>query len=142
MKSISHKTVMQTIKHFGHIAEYLKVPATEAENERLIELARQLKTQLKPKKDAVTAELLDLVLDHIERYEKHVYSLRSMKPTDVLLFLMEQHQLTQGDLPEIGSQSHVSKVLHGKRQLTFEQITALSKRFHVSPAVFFSNPKN
>ncbi len=142
MNLISHKTVAQTIKCFSHIAEYLKVPANEAENERLSELARQLKTQLKSKRDTTTAELLDLVVDHIELYEKRAYPLRSMEPTEVLLFLMEQHQLTQKDLPEIGSQSHVSKVLHEKRQLTLEQITALSKRFGVSLAVFFKLKEN
>jgi HTH-type transcriptional regulator/antitoxin HigA len=142
MNSISHKTIVQTIKYFSHIAEYLKVPANESENERLLELARQLKAQLKSKKDTITAELLDLVINHIDLYEKRAYPVRSMKPTEVLLFLMEQHQLTQSDLPEIGSQSHVSKVLNEKRQLTLEQIAALSKRFGVSPAVFFQSKKN
>jgi HTH-type transcriptional regulator / antitoxin HigA len=142
MNLISHKTVAQTIKYFGHIAEYLKIPVNEEGNDRLLELARQLKAQLKSKKDATTAELLDIVLDHIEAYEKRAYPLRSMKPTEILLFLMEQHQLSQRDLPEIGSQSHVSKILHEKRQLTLDQIATLSERFGISPAVFFSVKKN
>ncbi len=139
MKNLSHKDVEQTIRHFSYIAEYLKVPTNELENQRLIELVHQLKAQIKIKKDASTVELLDLLLDHIELYEKQAYPLRSMKPMEILLFLIEQHQLTQSDLPEIGSQSHVSKILHGKRQLTLEQIIALSKRFNVSPMIFFSH---
>jgi len=137
MNHLSNKEMMQAIRHFSHIAEYLKIPENETENQRLIELARQLRTELKAKKDPHKAEMLDLILDHIEHYETQAYPLRSLKPTEVLLFLMEQHQLTQSDLTEIGSQSHVSKVLNGKRQLTLDQITGLSKRFHVSPAVFF-----
>ena len=109
------------------------------EKQLLIELVHQLKAQIKIKKDASTVELLDLLLDHIELYEKQTYPLRSMKPMEILSFLIEQHQLTQSDLPEVGSQSHVSKVLHGKRQLTLEQIIALSKRFNVSPMIFFSH---
>jgi HTH-type transcriptional regulator / antitoxin HigA len=139
MKNLSHKAVEQAIRHFSYIAEYLKVPTNESENQRLIELVHQLKAQIKIKKEASTVELLDLLIDNIELYEKQAYPLSSMKPTEILSFLIEQHQLTQSDLPEIGSQSHVSKVLHGKRQLTLEQIIALSKRFSVSPIVFFSH---
>ena len=50
---------------------------------------------------------------------------------------MEDHHLTQADLPEISNQSLVSKILKGERSLTTEHIQKLSKRFHVSPAVFF-----
>ena len=55
---------------------------------------------------------------------------------DVLCFLMEEHGLTQSDLPEIGSQGVVSEVLRGKREPNIRQIRALAKRFQVSPAVF------
>ena len=60
-----------------------------------------------------------------------------MSAVEVLKVLMEDHGLGQGDLPEIGSQSLVSKILSNERQLTKEHIEKLSKRFHVSPAVFF-----
>jgi HTH-type transcriptional regulator/antitoxin HigA len=49
---------------------------------------------------------------------------------------MEEHGLTQSDLPEIGSQGVVSEVLRGKRELNIRQIRALARRFQVSPAVF------
>ncbi len=50
---------------------------------------------------------------------------------------MEEHDLKQSDLKlEIGSQGVVSEILNGKRQLNARQIKGLSKRFHVSPAVF------
>lgn len=49
---------------------------------------------------------------------------------------MEEHELTQSDLPEIGSQGVVSEVLNGKRELNLRQVRALANRFHVSPAVF------
>jgi HTH-type transcriptional regulator/antitoxin HigA len=52
---------------------------------------------------------------------------------------MEQPVLSQADLPEIGSQSVVSEVLRGKRELNVRQIRALSRRFHVSPDAFFPN---
>jgi len=37
----------------------------------------------------------------------------------------------------LGSESVVSKVLSGKRELNKHHIEKLSKRFSVSPAVFF-----
>ena len=49
---------------------------------------------------------------------------------------MEEHGLTQSDLPEVGSQGVISDILRGKRELNVRQIRTLAKRFHVSPAVF------
>jgi HTH-type transcriptional regulator/antitoxin HigA len=49
---------------------------------------------------------------------------------------MEEHDLRQSDLPEIGSQGVISEMLSGKRQFNVRQIKLLSKRFKVSPAVF------
>jgi len=54
----------------------------------------------------------------------------------MLKFFMQEHGLGQNDLPEIGSQSLISKILNGERQLTVEHIRQLSNRFGVSPAVF------
>jgi len=54
-----------------------------------------------------------------------------------LKVLMEQHELGGADLPEIGSKSLVSRILSGDRRLTKNHIEALSKRFAVSPALFF-----
>jgi HTH-type transcriptional regulator / antitoxin HigA len=46
--------------------------------------------------------------------------------------------LKQRDLSsDLGGESVVSEVLSGKRKLNAKHIEQLSKRFHVSPAVFF-----
>ena len=55
---------------------------------------------------------------------------------DLLRFFMEEHNLSQSDVPEVGSQGVVSEVLSGKRELNVRQIRALSERFGVSPSVF------
>lgn len=58
----------------------------------------------------------------------------------MLRFLIERHGLKQRDLAaELGGESVVSEVLSGKRKLHAAHIDQLSKRFHVSPAVFFSS---
>jgi HTH-type transcriptional regulator/antitoxin HigA len=56
----------------------------------------------------------------------------------VLRCLLDRHGLKQRDLAaELGGESVVSEVLSGKRRLNAAHIEELSKRFHVSPAVFF-----
>jgi len=51
---------------------------------------------------------------------------------------MNEHGLSQNDLPEIGSQSLVSKILSGERKLTVEHIQQLSNRFGVSTFLFIN----
>jgi HTH-type transcriptional regulator / antitoxin HigA len=128
--------IEQIIGHFHHIKSWLSIPENEDENQQLITFARDLRhTSKSGQKDA--KDLLPLVLEHIEAYEKRAYLTPRVKSSEVLPFLMEQHQLTQHDLPEIGSQSLVSKILNGERKLTVQHIEKLSIRFNVSPAVFF-----
>ena len=53
-------------------------------------------------------------------------------------FLLDHSGLSQRDIaPELGGESTVSPVLSGKRKLNRGHIARLSRRFHVSPAVFF-----
>ena len=73
----------------------------------------------------------------VENYESDHVDMKGATGKDVLKFLMEEHGLTQSDLPEIGSQGVVSEILHGSRELNTRHIKALSARFGVSPAAFF-----
>jgi HTH-type transcriptional regulator / antitoxin HigA len=80
-------------------------------------------------------ELLSLLIDDFEA--KH-YSLPKAGPIDVIRHLMEENHLRQKDLVDVfGTESIVSDILNGKRDLTKEHIRKLSERFSVSPAVFF-----
>jgi len=80
--------------------------------------------------------LLDTLGTLIHAYEEEHHPIPACSGVDVLRFLMEEHDLSQSDLPEIGSQGVVSDILRGKRELNVRQIRALAKRFHVSPGVF------
>jgi HTH-type transcriptional regulator / antitoxin HigA len=80
--------------------------------------------------------LLDTLGTLMHAYEEQHYPMPECSGADVLRFLMEEHGLTQADLPEVGSQGVVSDILRGKRELNVRQIRALAKRFRVSPAVF------
>lgn len=83
-------------------------------------------------------EAIELISLLIDRYETEHYPLPEAEPADVLRFLLERNGLSQRDIaPELGSESTVSLVLSGKRQLNRDHIARLSRRFNVSPAVFF-----
>ena len=74
----------------------------------------------------------------IEAYEEEHHAVPDSSPVDVLRALMDANGLRQKDLvPIFGTESIVSEVLHKKRDLNKNHIEKLSKRFHVSPAVFF-----
>jgi HTH-type transcriptional regulator/antitoxin HigA len=76
----------------------------------------------------------------IEAYDEEHYPIPDASPIELLKFLMDQHGLSQGDLPEIGSQGVVSEILRRKRELTVRQIEALSQRFHSPVGAFFEEP--
>ena len=80
--------------------------------------------------------LLDTLGTLVHAYEEEHYPIPEASGVDVLRFLMEEHGLTQSNLPEIGSQGVVSEILNGKRELNVRQIRALAGRFNVSAAVF------
>jgi HTH-type transcriptional regulator/antitoxin HigA len=91
-----------------------------------------------PRPTPAQAEAIELLTLLIERYEEKHYSIPQASPADVLRFLLDQHGLRQRDLAaELGGESVVSEVLSGKRKLNAAHIEQLSKRFQVSPAVFF-----
>jgi len=88
--------------------------------------------------------LIEILSNSIERWENTTdefsefnQRIKALDGVDTLKLLMEQHKLGIANVPEIGSNTLVSKVLNGKRNLTRNHIEALSKRFGVSPALFF-----
>lgn len=80
--------------------------------------------------------LLDTLGTIIHAYEEKHEDPGEISGLEMLRFLMDEHDLTASDLPEVGSQRAVSEILRGKRELNAKQIRALAVRFHVSPAVF------
>ncbi len=74
----------------------------------------------------------------IEDFEEKSYALKPARPVEILRELIQANQLKQKDLLDIfGTPSIISEVLREKRGLTVEHIRKLSRRFHVSPEVFF-----
>ena len=124
------------ITHWEHLAPVLTVPQSEDDHERLVAVLDEVLDAGGADETSVLATLAERIGDLVETYEAARYPIPDAKPVDVLAFLMEQHGLTQADLPEIGAQSVVSDVLGGKRLLNLRQVSALSKRFGISADAF------
>jgi HTH-type transcriptional regulator/antitoxin HigA len=86
---------------------------------------------------AQAIELLSLLIEH---YESQRYPIPASDPVTVLRFLMDQNGLSQRDIVQDigGSESLVSMIMNGQRNLTVDHIRNLSARFHVSASVFIA----
>jgi len=112
--------------------------------EQLAAYTRELfKLTAEPSPTPAQIEAIELLTLLIERYESENFQTPAASPVQVLRFLLDRHGLRQREIaPELGSESIVSEVLSGKRKLNATHIEALSRRFHVSPAVFFAAEKS
>ncbi len=109
---------------------------TEAAYEHVVATLNQLLDAGAANEEHPLADLANTLGALIGEYDDDHYPAQNVSPATMLRFLMEQNQLAQSDLPEIGSQGVVSEILNGKRDLNVRQIKALSGRFHVPPGVF------
>jgi HTH-type transcriptional regulator / antitoxin HigA len=74
----------------------------------------------------------------VEDFEAKRYLLPPAQPLEVLRFLLDQHDPKPQDLLDVfGTRRIVAEVLGGKRKLHKDHSARLSRRFHVSPEVFF-----
>lgn len=137
MSSQFNEKTNQTIHHWHFIEDYAKVPNQKTEYEKQRLLLETLMALPEFKKDKHIVNLMQLIARNIQVYEEEHFPIKHASDSEILKLLMHEHDLTQSDFPEIGSQSLVSKILRGERKLTAEQIGKLAHRFHVSPAVFY-----
>src|ERR671924_350372 len=121
--------------HWTAISPLLSI-RNEREYDLAVERLNRLLDEVGTDEEHPLYTLLDTLGTLIHAYEEEHHPTPECSGPDVLRFLMEEHGLTQSDLPEVGSQGVISDILRGKRELNVRQIRALATRFHVSPAVF------
>ena len=110
---------------------------SERQHEQYLSVLDKLASKEKPTTEE--EKYAEVLMTLIEVYEEEHHSVPDASPVEVLRTLMDANDLRQKDLvPIFGSESIVSEVLHKKRDLNKTHIEKLSKRFNVSPAVFFS----
>jgi HTH-type transcriptional regulator/antitoxin HigA len=130
------RTIIRSLKNPESYEPLLAI-RNEREYDAAVERVNALVDEVGDNPKDPRNRLIDTLSILIEAYDEEHYPIPDTSGVEMLKFLMEQHGLTQGDLPEIGSQGVVSEILRGKRELNVRQIGALSKRFHLPPDVFF-----
>jgi HTH-type transcriptional regulator/antitoxin HigA len=126
----------KTVNHWHSVEDVLSIPHSEIEYQRMLSLLDELLNIVGDNETHILAGLLETLSTLIEVYEEEHYPVADAPAHEVLRFLMEEHDLTANDLPEIANQEDILNILIGQVQLNVIQIKNLSKRFHVSPVVF------
>jgi HTH-type transcriptional regulator/antitoxin HigA len=122
-------------------AEMIRIgaPGVIRSDEELAEYSRVLfALTAKARPTAAEQEAIALLTFLVEHYENLRYPLPEARSVEVLRLLLTSNGVSQGKItPELGFQASASLILLGKRPLNRCHIARLSKRFNVSPAVFF-----
>ena len=121
--------------HWANIAPLLSI-RNKREYNAAIKRLNELLDEIGDNEKHPLYSLLDTLGTLIHAYEEEHYPIPDATGTEVLRFLMDEHGLTQSDMPEVGSQGVISEILNGKRELNVRQIRSLAQRFGVSSAVF------
>jgi len=114
----------------------LGVIRSKAEYDRAVAVLDTIIDEIGEDEAHPLADLAEALSVFVEAYDKAHYPTPPPSPREMLRFLMEQNDLNQSDLPELGSQGVVSEILSGKRSLNVKQVSRLAKHFNVSPSVF------
>ncbi len=111
---------------------------SEVELDRAIAMVDALLDQTRRNSDE--EDYLDVLSDLVEKYEDEHEPMPSGSGADLFRFLIESQETTQAKVAAATgiAESTISEILGGKRELNRKHIEALSRHFHVSPAVFLS----
>jgi HTH-type transcriptional regulator/antitoxin HigA len=121
--------------HWANIAPLLSI-RNEREYNVAVKRLNELLDEIGDNEKHPLYGLLDTLGTLIQIYEEEHYPIPDATGAEVLRFLIDEHGMTQSDLPEVGSQGVVSEILNGKRELNVRQIRFLAEKFKVSSAVF------
>lgn len=133
---LTDRNFEQVIKSWKLIAPVIHEPQVPDDYDKLSYLLDKLLDIVGDDENHELIGLVDVISHMIAIYDEHHNYQLKVSGIDALKYLMEQHQLKQSDLSDIGSQGVVSEILNGKRSLNVNQIKTLSKRFHVSVNTF------
>lgn len=128
--------VKAAVDHWAFVAPLLSTPKDEAAYDTLVAALDELQEITGYDEGHPLDGLVQCMANLISDFDKKHFPIPEATGVEVLRSIMEEHGVSQRDLPEIGSQSTVSQLLSGKRKLNVRQIRALADRFGVNPNVF------
>ena len=111
---------------------------SDAEYSRIEEIFNCLISKGEEKLSPEETRLFGLLANLLEEYESRTLEpIEKASPREILNSLMRENNLKQTDMTEIfGTQSIVSEVLNGKREITKMQAKALSEKFAMKVEAF------
>lgn len=133
---MNSELIQQAAEHWQYVAPVLRKPKNEADYDQLVEALDELSDMIGDDENHPLMSLVDIIGDWIEAYDHEHRPMPQASGVDVLRSVMQEHGLTQSDLPGVGTQSVVSEILSGKRQLNVRQIRWLADYFKVPVDMF------
>lgn len=111
---------------------------SDAEYERIEQIFDNLISKGEEKMSPEENRLFGLLANLLEEYEARTLEpIPDLSPRELLASLMKTNNLKQTDMTEIfGTQSIVSEVLAGKREITKLQAKALAEKFAMKVEAF------
>lgn len=127
---------MDTAEYRGLLDQFPPIPIHSREQleatEKVIDGLLTLQTRT-----AAEDAYLELLSIAVSAWEDEHVEIPPLSGRELLKVLIEERGIRQKDLVSVfGTESIVSEVLSGRRQLNLHHITGLAEYFHVSPAVF------
>lgn len=120
-----------------YVAPLLSKPENKDDFDVIVEALDELIDQVGDDESHPLIGLIHQLGDLVSAYENEHIPMPQGDGRAALAFLMDQHGLGQADLSDVATQSVISEILSGKRQLNVRHIKALSERFNVSADTFF-----
>lgn len=136
---MSQIATMELLDAWSTLQQFAPITAihTEKQYDQAIESLNELLDIVGDNELHPLSDLLDTLSVLIESYEAVHYPAPTVTGVDVLSYLMTEHGLRPENFPELGGQKAVDELLAGRRELSVQDIRALSDRFGLSPATFF-----
>jgi len=132
-----HNTVRVALRNPDRYAPLLAI-RNQREYDAAVSHLHRLVDEVGDKPSDPRYRFIDTLSLLIEAYDEAHHAIPDISGGALLKFLMEQHELSQSDLPDVGSQGVVSEILRGKRELNLRQIRVLSERFGIPAAAFLT----
>lgn len=108
----------------------------EADFKRIHALADTLADTVGDDEDHPLYSLFEIAMELIERWEDKHVEIPDASPREVLRHLLEANNLKQKDLGDIASQTLVSDILAGRREISKRLAKSLAAYFHVDIGAF------
>jgi len=128
--------IKKAAEHWEFVSPLLRKPKNEDDYDRLAQALDELLEMTGDDESHPLMSLVDIIGDWIAEWDRKHHPMREASGAEVLGYMMREHGLSQSELPGVGTQSVVSEILSGKRQLNLRQIRWLAERFGVSVETF------